>query len=341
MSAEWKNQGRFAILTTLLLLNVFSSCKKDEAPTLTTTEVTDITTTSAVSGGNISFDGGSMVFERGVCWSTNTNPTIQNSKTSDGEGKGSFISSITNLEGATKYYLRAYASNSVGVGYGNELSFTTDTPYIIFPIITYNPNLTYGSVTDIEGNVYKTIQIGTQTWMAENLMTSKYNDNTNITLVTDSATWSNLTTEGFCWYGNDKQTYGEIYGVLYNFYAVNTGKLCPTGWHVPSNTDWAALIDYLGGSYSAALDLKESGLYHWIDINTGTNNSGFTALPGGSRYMWGQFDGIGLYSVWWSSVISPEYPSLAYYMSIEYNSIADAGSTCNFNFGVSVRCIKD
>lgn len=170
-------------------------------PTLTTKSVIyNITKNSAQSGGNVTDDGGTTVTARGVCWSTSQNPTISDDHTTDGSGTGSFTSSLSGLTRNTTYYVRAYATNSVGTAYGNEISFQT----------------WYGSVTDYDGNVYPAVQIGTQLWMAKNLKTIKYNDGTAIPLVTNSTEWSNLITPGYCWYNNDEASYKNTYGALYN-----------------------------------------------------------------------------------------------------------------------------
>jgi len=232
-------------------------------PTVTTGTTTPTSSTTASSGGNVTSDGGATVTARGVCWSTSQNPTISNSRTTNGSGTGTFTSSITGLSPNTTYYLRAYATNNEGTGYGNEVSFTTSDEII------FNPSLTYGEVSDIDGNYYKTIQIGSQIWMAENLKTTRYNDGSNIPLVTDNTAWSNLTTPGYCWYNNDAATYKNVYGALYNWYAVNTGKLCPSGWHVPSEYEWTLLVNYLGGVYAAGGKLKETGTTHWYSPNAG------------------------------------------------------------------------
>jgi len=141
-----------------------------------------------------------------------------------------------------------------------------------------------GAITDIDGNVYHAVTIGTQTWMVENLKVTKLNDGTSIPNVTALTAWNNLTTPGYCWYNNDIAN-KKLYGALYNWYNVSTGKLCPTGWHVPSVTEWTTLINYLGGESVAGGKLKETGTTHWVTPNTGaTNTSGFTALPAGIRY---------------------------------------------------------
>jgi len=292
-------------------------------PTLTTTPVSNITENSAQSGGNVTDDGGTTVTARGVCWSTSQNPTISDSYTSDGSGTGSFSSSITGLDQNTTYYVRAYAINSVGIAYGEQVSFT--------PLST---------VTDYDGNVYPTVTIGTQTWMAENLKTTKYNDGTAIPLVTNSTEWSNLTTPGYCWYNNDEASYKNTYGALYNWYTVNTEKLCPTGWHVPTDSEWVTLTDYLGGISVAGGKLKETGTTHWKNPNTGaTNESGFTALPGGYRSNDGAFDDVGYYGSWWSST---EYSTTnAYSRRLYYNYAYFYRLYYNKKLGYSVRCVRD
>lgn len=139
------------------------------------------------------------------------------------------------------------------------------------------------SVKDIDGNKYKTIKIGTQIWLSENLKTTTYNDGTAIPLVKNYDAWAELSTQAYCWYNNDS-TNKEVYGALYNWYAVNTKKLCPEGWHVPSDEEWTELRTYLGDKGNAGLALKESGTSHWKSPNSdASNTTGFTGLPGGYR----------------------------------------------------------
>lgn len=218
--------------------------------------------------------------------------------------------------------------------------------------IIFNPNLTYGDVTDIEGNSYKTIKIGTQTWMAENLKTTKFNNGTSIPLVKDSSVWIGLSTPAYCWYENDI-SYKNLYGTLYNWYSVctitNGGKnVCPNGWHVPDEVEWTTLYDYLGGRNKAIFKLKETGTTHWPSPNTGaTNESGFTALPSGFRYgYFGSFAGFGGWSEWWSSSDSSSLYYIPPWVDRAFTFFLDSGGLCGISdevkeSGFSIRCVKD
>jgi len=295
-------------------------------PTVTTNSVTNITQNTATCGGNVTTDGGSIVTARGICFSISANPTISDTHTSDSSGIGNFISNMNGLSQNTIYYVRAYATNSAGTGYGNQQSFTTQG--------------TGGTVTDIDGNVYHIITIGTQVWIVENLKTTKFNDGTVIPIVTDNTAWSNLTTPGYCWYNNDAATYKDPYGALYNGYAVHTGKLAPSGWHVPTRTEWTTLINYLGGEGLAGGKIKEADTVHWNSPNAGaTNESGFTALPGGSRKS-GTFNYIGQGCYLWSTT---EYvPKDYWYCSLSFQLwgayLNNGGWTGD---GYSVRCVRN
>jgi len=298
------------------------------APQLTTTAISSILAFSASSGGNISSDGGVSVTARGVCWSTSQNPTIADSKTADGSGSGEFTSNLNGLTENTTYYIRAYATNSAGTGYGDEISFRT---------------FTAGSetVTDIDGNEYHTVTIGTQTWLVENLKTTKYNDGTSIPNVTDNNERGNLSTPGYCWYNNDA-TNKNPYGALYNGYTVNTGKLAPIGWHVPTDAEWTILTTYLGGESVAGGKLKETGTTHWLSPNNGaTNESGFTALPGGISGGDGTFLHIGYGGFWWSSTENDTYTFIAWYRVLDYNLNYISRNSNSKNLGFSVRCVRD
>jgi uncharacterized protein (TIGR02145 family) len=290
-------------------------------PILTTTAMSSVTQTTAISGGNVTGDGGANVTARGVCWSTSANPTIADNHTSDGTGTGIFISNLPGLTINTKYYLKAYATNSIETAYGNEIIFATKGAI--------------GTVSDVDGNTYSTIMIGTQVWMTENLKTTKYNDGTSIPKVTGDAAWLSLTTPGYCWYNNDSITYKTPYGALYNWYAVNTGKLCPTGWHVPIDADYLITEAYVGSNSGGKM--KETGTIHWQSPNTGaTNETGFTGLPGGQRYS--DFRLIGYTAFWWSAT---EYSATHADVGILYydSGIMD-GDWYKKQCGFSVRCLK-
>jgi uncharacterized protein (TIGR02145 family) len=300
-----------------LLLSFSTGCKKnntDITPILTTTAISSTTQTTAVSGGNITNDGGTVVTARGVCWSTSQNPTIANNKTTDGTGTGSFSSNITGLTANTTYYIRSYATNSTGTAYGNDVPFTTQS----------------GS----NGNV----TICSQVWMTTNLDVTNYRNGDPIPQVTDPTQWVGLTTGAWCYYNNDPANV-TIYGKLYNWYAVNDSRgLAPQGWHIPSDAEWTTLSTCLGGEAGGAM--KEVGTTHWSTPNYGaSNSSGFTGLPGGYRGYVGTFYHIGGYGYWWGST---EYGTNYAW----YRLLGDDNGDLGRNFttkpnGFSVRCLRD
>ena len=205
----------------------------------------------------------------------------------------------------------------------------------------FNSGITYGTLTDQDGNDYKTVTIGTQIWMAENLLTTKYNDGTSIANVTGTNEWENLTTDAYCNYNNTTTSDSiATFGRLYNWYAVKTGKLAPKGWHVPTDAEWTTLTTYLGGESVSGGKLKETGTTHWTTPNTGaTNETGFTALPDGYRNGLGTYSNIGRSGYWWSST---ENSSIAAWSSsMYYNDIDVYRSIYNKRYGFSVRCIRD
>lgn len=200
--------------------------------------------------------------------------------------------------------------------------------------------LSQESVTDTDGNTYRTITIGSQVWMSENLRTTRYNDGTAIPLVTDKAAWKDLHTPGYCWYNNSQSGNGITNGALYNWCAVNSGKLCPAGWHVPSDSAWTILTDYLGGLNAAGGKLKETGVSHWLSPNAGaTNETGFTAIPEGYRNVDGTFTDFGGGGYWWSSTGSRYNNAWSRYMS--YNSISIIRGNDDKQAGFSIRCVRD
>ncbi len=517
----------YPIIVTVILLFVTTDCKKKETatlPVLSTTSVTNITATTAISGGNIISDGGTAIITNGVCWNTNANPSTADSKTVDGLGSGQFVSILSGLTTGATYHIRAYATNSVGTGYGTDLSFSTlaqaptcltqpatnvvasvatlngtvnannisatvtfeygttrsygstatstqspvtgnnitnvsadiagltaSTTYhfrvkavnsfgttygidMIFitlglapscltqpasnvllseatlngsvnannlsatvtfeygtttsygstaiatqsPITgnnittisvyisgltlgttyhfrakavnssgtTYGSDLTFttfsGTVIDINLNIYNTITIGTQVWMAENLKTTKYRNGDLISTTTPATldiTGESTPKYQWSYDGNESNIYP--YGRLYTWYVLNDSRaICPTGWHVPTYAEWVVLTTYLGGADIAAAKLMETGTAHWQSHNTGaTNETNFTALPGGRRIYNGTFDYIGRYGIWWSATEDDATNAWSFDMEHGWNNVSH-GSDIK-RWGYSIRCLKD
>jgi len=309
-------------------------------PTITTTTVSDIATSNAKSGGTIVSNGGDNITVSGVVWSTSTNPTTAlTTKTTNGAATGSFTSTMAGLAPETTYYVRAYATNSIGTSYGAEESFTT----IAAPINSFE------------------VTIGSQIWTTRNLNVATYSDGTEIPQVTDPAAWESLTTGAWCYYNNDPAN-EAVYGKLYNWYAVVgiwdeasktdeslRKQLAPTGYHVPSSTEIITLIDGLGGGANAH-KMKAIGQGIWPEPNpddemdygptpAATNSTGFTALPGGFRYSGTDFYNIGNTGYLWStsSWVQPHSASI---LSISRN-FANYNDAMYKYGGLSVRCIKN
>lgn len=330
-----KNLDILLFICFFILISTLYACEKKEVPIIETTAVTNILANSAKCGGNIISEGSSPVITSGICWSTNPGPTLTDSITSDGALTSTYECTLTGLKEGTKYYVRAYATNSEGTGYGKDTSFTTLKKGILF-----NPDLIYGTVTDIDGNIYKTIEIGTQTWMAENLRTTKFvNGDIIQTTNTPSLNIEEEDNPKYQWSYNGEDNNILAYGRLYTWYVIIDNRgICPTGWHVPSNSDWSALINYLGGLNVAGGNLKETGTEHWKNPNVATNESGFSALAGGRRRAF-DFIQIRDKGFWWTSSEYTIYHGSTYFITYEYSWISE-----NFDekyFGLSVRCIKD
>ena len=289
-------------------------------PVLGTSIVTSVTLTNAICGGNVINDGGASITTRGVCWSTSVNPTTSDFNTSNGTGGGEFTSSIGSLTSNSTYYVRAYATNSAGTGYGNELVFKSYA----------------GTLTDIDGNVYYSTNIGTQTWMAYNLKTTKYQNGDPIGTTTPSdLNISSEATPKYQWACDGNANNVANYGRLYTWYAVNDSRnICPTGWHVPTDAEWTILTDYLtnnGYGYEGSGDDNVKSMaatYGWSHYGiVGTpgndpslnNRSGFTAIPAGYRWN-GSFYNFGEYGYWWSSTQSDSYN--AWHRGIYYYGIS-------------------
>lgn len=390
-------------------------------PTVTTGSISNIApTTATCQNNNVTTDGIIPLTLKGVCWSTIQNPTITDSKTNNGSAIASYNASLTSLQPGTTYYVRAYASNYIGTAYGNQVSFTTTIPpfaafsgsptsiqpggtvqftdqsannptswswnfgdggtstlqnpsHVYSAVGTYTVSLTatneHGSstetknnyvsvnttISDIDGNVYKIVTIGTQTWMAENLKTTKYNDGASVPNISDKTAWENATTPGYCDYNNNPAN-STGNGRLYNYYAVATGKLCPSGWRVSTNDDWNTLETYLtnnGFGYGGSGDDTAKALSEKSGWNasptpgtvgndqSSNNQSGFSALPAGWRHYQGYFydQEIGLSTYWWTSTV---FDATKVWSRSIFSGYAKATSPQAFKTsGFSVRCVKN
>lgn len=442
---------RFYLFGLAGILFLASGCTKDdpaEMPSVTTDPVTDITQTTAISGGNVTEDGGAPVNARGVVWNTSQEPTVTNNEgiTNDGEGAGKFSSSITELEPETTYYVRAYASNSEGTSYGNQVVFETDAiplynltldtdpqdsgtaegageypegeeitltatanqgfefvnwtdeddteisnqDSFVFTMPGGDVNLTAnffssdgttGSITDVEGNTYKTVYIGEQEWMAENLKVTKYNDESEILTDITETEWKENKEGAYGVYPHEDKydgVYGinseeemiEAYGLYYNWYAVDDERgLCPAGWRVASKADWDELVDYLvnvynlhkdglsenpegvGNALKSCLqvnspqggdcDVDEHPRWEWHSDHYGFDQFGFSALPSGGEAAYNDFRDIGNNGRWWLSDGAHWSEDEAHMIYIFYNNAAVVSSS-NFKIRrMPVRCIRE
>ena len=304
------------------------------SPTVTTSSASGIENTSATVGGEVSSDGGAIVTERGIYYGTSANPESTGTKVQIGSGTGTFSTILTGLSEGTTYYVKAYATNSSETGYGQEIEFTTS------------------GLTDYDGNIYETVTIGDQVWMAENLKVTHYPDGSVIPLVTDITTWGNLynnnSDDAYCFYNNNSSS---AYGALYTYAAAL--NVCPDGWHLPTDTEWKTLEMYLGMSQAEADEdgwrgsdeggkLKETGTAHWNSPNDGaTNESGFTALGSGIRANYdGNFYNLGDNADWWTATETSS--TAAWSRGVYYNGSTISRSSGSYKGnGYSVRCLRD
>lgn len=310
-------------------------------PVVTTAAVANVSAISATCGGNVTSDGGSVVTARGICWSTTEDPTVNDSHTTDGSGVGNFNSNITGLTANTTYYVRAYATNAIGTAYGASVTFTTGG----------QPCAGAPTVTDVDGNTYATVQIGQQCWMKENLRTKHYSGGGNVDFR----------------YPNNTPATQTAYGLLYSWETVMNGALssngnpsfvqgiCPSGWHLPSRSEWEQLRSTVGGLSTCRCDNNSNYISKalaapngWTNYNysscypgynqSANNATGFSAMPAG----WFRIDTYSdftLSNCWWSAT---QYNNeRACRIAVVYNQ-----SDLNFadeylNYYLSVRCVKD
>jgi len=279
-------------------------------PIVSTTDIINITENTATGGGNVTSQGSSSVTAKGICWNTLPNPTVSNNSTNDGSGQGNFLSTLDNLAPGSTYFVRAYATNSYGTSYGNEIVFSTEI------------NIQTGSVIDTrDGKSYNTVKIGNQWWMSENMA------------------YSGITSYVY----NDDANNEAIYGRLYSRGAIST--ICPNGWHIPSKSEFVQLTNYLNNSSVGWLSsvggkLKETGTTHWNSPNTGaTNVSQFSALPGGMKDQNGNYISLGEKAFFWTRTTS-QGDNIQMYMDLAFDS--ETVHVAYWSVGYrSCRCVKD
>ena len=294
-----------------------------KAPLAATSSATSLGNTTATLNGTANANGctTTVTFDYGLTSSYGSTVTAGQSPLT-GSSSTAVSATLSGLTSGQIYHFRVKASSSGGTTTGNDMTLTT-------------------TVKDNDGNVYNIVTIGTQVWMKENLETTKYNDGSAISYPgSDNAGWLSNTEGAYSWYNNQEGTYKSIYGALYNWYAVNTDKLCPAGWHVPSDVEWTILITFVGGEGIGGGELKETGTAHWISPNTGaTNNSSFTALPGGYRDYDGSYYNITGYGYCWSLT---EYDiTHGWFRAMNYNSSNILRLGFNKKNGITVRCVRD
>ena len=325
-------------------------------PTVTTDTVGDITYTTAVCGGEVTDEGDAPVTERGVCWTTSGTPTVNGNHIAVGSGLGSFSTTITGLDTATVYYVRAYAISSESTVYGDMVQFTTDDP-------DGKPCSNAPTVTDFDGNTYNTVFLGHQCWMKENLRTTHFADGTFIPLGSEVSN-----TMAYRYVPNNDPTTVPAYGYFYNWYAVMEDDLsseanpsdvwgiCPTGWHVPSIAEWLQLRDYMrskskywcgGDSTNIATALASTTGWRfsntdYCDVgnnNSSNNSSGFSAFPVGIYSSSNTSENFGRETYFWSSTQDTIDSNFTQTIGFEnYNERERMRSWRQWT-GLSVRCI--
>jgi uncharacterized protein (TIGR02145 family) len=270
-------------------------------------------------------------------------------------GTAKFLSIGNNYGGATlKHRLTTRATRIKTMNSDIDFQYTSGdilkltgqsgnyrTIQMLVPAETQTVSFNFMACTDADSNNYVVVRIGRQWWMAENLRTTKYRNGDIISNVTSNTAWGNLSTGAMSWYNNNPSAYKDIYGGLYNWYAVNdTRNIAPPGWHVATDEEWTALTTYLGDPNTCGGKVKETGFAHWKTPNSGaTNVTGFTALPGGYRFLNGTFDEIRGWSVWWCSTSSSA--DRAPTRAVFYNYFDLGRDLSDKRDGFAIRCIKN
>lgn len=313
------------------MLLSFVGCEKDNEgitePTIPSAEVFSLGSNAVTIKSDL-IESKSPIVSVGLCWGTNPNPTIANANVLGSLSDSAMYCRVEGLTPNTIYYAKLYAVNADETWYGDEFSFTTNT-----------------TATDIDGNVYNTVKIGNQVWIVENLRTTTYNDGTIIPYFDGESKAAWPVGDFVSWYDFDEIPNKFVYGGLYSWDAVNSGKLCPEGWHVPSDLEWQTLVDYLGGKYVAGGLLKDKS--YWSNNYSASNFSGFMARGGGSNdAVPHSFLGKNYRGYWWSSTIDfsvhEDTKVYTYWEVFNETTEIERNGILNSQYNIlSVRCIKD
>ena len=320
------------------VLNISTACidsiTYSTTPVVRTTSITSISSHNATCQGEVVLDAGYSVTDRGFCYAQTSHPTLTDSIIHNGNGLGIFMSNLNNLMPNTTYYIRAYAVNVNGVSYGNELFFTTMSGNLYVP---------GNGVSDINGNTYSTIILGSQEWFAENLRAESYSNSDPIPNISTCSGWNNLIGGAWAYYNNDT-AYNIPYGKLYNGYTIlDSRKICPIGWHVPTKAEWDSLITYLGNFVS--LKMKVTGSQYWDNTtHFPTNESGFSAYAGGKRSSGTgcQFGLMGTRGQWWTNtdIFGNGLSIQSIYIDGSSYQLPDFSDE-SVKTAFSIRCLKD
>ena len=361
------------ILSYLIVITLFVACEKDkgggtgDGPGTVLANITELNCSGATNNGvlivgvaasnvstEVAYAGGNggtydaqTITSTGV---TGLTATLAAGSVSNGTGSFTYLISGTPATSGTANFSLSIGGKNCTLSrsvIGGNASHSCGAPDV------HNPAITYDSITDQEGNVYKTVKIGTQTWMAENLKVTKYRSGASISNITDSIEWRNTIVGAYCSYNNNT-TNDCPYGKLYNWYAVNTNLICPSGWHVPTDAEWNNLVANLDSSYipdapgtqsaNGGGKMKSTGTSYWQSstIVTASNSSGFSGLPGGLRSAgFNTFEDLGKASYWWSATEVNISPGLAWIRSVSFGNNGISRGNYDKAFGFSVRCVKD
>lgn len=314
------------VVTSIGFLLIINSCKKHDPPTVTTYSPLYIASTSATVGCFVESDGGSKIIDCGIYMGISQNPESTGVKFQIGIDTGLYLGQVTGLIPNTQYYVKAYARNDEGESLGEQVNLITP-----------------GTIVDSDNNEYETVKIGSQLWMAENLRTTLYlNGDPISTTVPATKDIVSETSPKYQWSydGDDANTL--VYGKLYTWYVITDNrKVCPIGWHIPTDNEWATLETTLGGNDIAGSKLKEMGNDHWLapyNVDA-TNESCFIALPGGYRDWTGTFYLLENEAYYWSATESEDVRAWGRILTTGNSSVGRTGLVKGW--GASVRCIKD